>query len=356
MHLTMLVIGLWAVVVCLGLALYASFKSNKVRLLNGMLLTLLLIVLAIAITGTLYQFHAGTILFIWIGFLALIGFILSLFSVCLWIILLWNAWVVWHKESHNLGNLLTLILGLVIIIMPVFMRLIHHYLPNWLAQGIQNIYGSVVMYLVFWMISFMMSLVLYKLFKPKYDQSYIIVLGAGLLDSDKISPLLKSRVNAAINFANKQFEKAGYRPSLVMSGGQGPDEKIPEGVAMRDYALSEGFPADQVYVEDQSQTTYQNMLYSKRVIEQQLDVNEQNGLFATSDYHVFRAAGYARAVGLNIDGIGAKTSRYFLYNAYLREYVALLSNHKIFHAICLAAIVLINIGLSSALGYSTNWH
>ena len=40
-----------------------------------------------------------------------------------------------------------------------------------------------------------------------------------------------------------------------MSGGQGPDELLPESVAMKMYALTQGIPDDDILVEAHSKNT-----------------------------------------------------------------------------------------------------
>lgn len=180
------------------------------------------------------------------------------------------------------------------------------------------------------------------------------MLGSGLINGSELSPLLKSRVDVALDFAHKQISKNGKHPLLIMSGGQGPDESIPESKAMCDYAITTGYPKDLIVAEDQSKNTYQNMAYSKEILKQQ-KIPLHQGIFATSDYHVFRAAGYARLAGQNIDGIGARTNRYFIWNALLREYVAILMNHKKFHSISIAIIVTIAISATINTGINSPW-
>lgn len=336
------------------IALYMSYRSNKVRLLNGMLLTFLLgeVGLLTIVALTALNNPQVTMLFVLLFFVIFIPIII----VMSWagVLLLINAFFVLRKESHSLGNLLTLFLGIGILLLPVILNLFDALFPYWLAQGIRSLTGALIGYFIFWLISFVMSFILYVLFRPKYNQAYIIVLGAGLINGREVSGLLASRIKRAMQFADKQEQKGNSRPILIMSGGQGADEALPEGEAMRQYAIDQGYPTDLVIAEKESTTTYENMLFSKAIIEEKgLPLN--NGLFCTSDYHVFRAAGYALRVGLKIDGIGAKTKNYFVYNAFIREYIAILANHKKFHAISLALIAISIISLSIFMGYTTNW-
>ncbi len=72
--------------------------------------------------------------------------------------------------------------------------------------------------------------------------------------------------------------------------------------------------------------------------------------FVSNDYHIFRAGLFAKKVGLNSDGIGSRTARYFLPNAFIREFVAIILMHKKRHIvftvlllILIAAIIVINV-------------
>ncbi|MFT4148184.1 MAG: YdcF family protein [Micrococcaceae bacterium] len=336
------VLASWIITLLVGIGLYFSFKTNKVRLLNGMIATVLLFCFGIAMTATIMLSGQKLLMQFWSVLAIAVLTVISILAASMGLLLLWNAVLVWHRESHILGNSLTLLLGIYIVFSPLLFNLIDRIFPHWLSLFIRVVSGSFFAYFAFWLFTFVMSFFLYLIFKPKYRQRFIIVLGAGLLHGSEISPILKSRVDVALNFAQKQIVKNGMPPLLIMSGGQGADETIPESKAMRDYAISTGYPADLVVEENKSTNTYENMIFSKKILQDQgIPINQ--GIFATSDYHVFRAAGYARLVGKNIDGIGSHTSRYFLWNALLREYVAILMNHKKFHIICLLLIVLLSI-------------
>ena len=70
---------------------------------------------------------------------------------------------------------------------------------------------------------------------PTGQEKAIIVLGAGLR-RDKPSTLLRFRLD-------KAYEYAVAHPDVlvVTSGGQGRDEWVPEGQAMRDYLIERGW-------------------------------------------------------------------------------------------------------------------
>jgi len=68
--------------------------------------------------------------------------------------------------------------------------------------------------------------------KKKRNADYIVVLGAGII-GDKVTPLLAARIE-------KGIELLRYNPNtvLIMSGGQGSGEDIPEKIIMEQKSVS----------------------------------------------------------------------------------------------------------------------
>ena len=153
---------------------------------------------------------------------------------------------------------------------------------------------------------------------PHRKRSYqrIIVLGAGLLNGHEVSPLLAHRVDAGI---------AAWRQNpgslLVMSGGQGADEDLPEACAMRDYAVAQGVPTEAIICEDMSMNTEENIANSAALILRD-GSPAARALVVTDDYHVLRALLLARKQGFACDGRGSRVRLYFSLNALVREWVA----------------------------------
>ena len=158
--------------------------------------------------------------------------------------------------------------------------------------------------------------------KPKYDKDFIIILGCGIKEDGTLYPLLKGRADRAIEFAQDQVEATGKKPYFIPSGGQGPDECMPEGEAIKKYLLFRGIPEELILPETESVNTLQNMKFSKRII----DAKKPDGeiLFSTTNYHVFRSGILAGDVGMNADGMGARTKWYFWPNALIREFIGLI--------------------------------
>ncbi len=159
---------------------------------------------------------------------------------------------------------------------------------------------------------------------PKRDCSHIVILGCGFRKDGTLPPLLRGRVDRAIEFWNMQ--KAELKPQAVFvpSGGQGPGECMAEASAMSNYLLSQGIPAESILPEMKSRNTYQNMSFSKELIEEKN--TDAKVVFSTTNYHVFRSGVWASLAGLRAEGIGSNTKWWFWPNAFMRECVGLLRN------------------------------
>ena len=68
---------------------------------------------------------------------------------------------------------------------------------------------------------------------PSFDADYIIILGCAIRKNGTLTPLLKSRVDRALWFADWQKRDTGRDVIFVPSGGKGSDEIMSEAAAMR---------------------------------------------------------------------------------------------------------------------------
>ena len=104
--------------------------------------------------------------------------------------------------------------------------------------------------------------------EPAYDRDYVLVLGCRIRPDGSLYPLIRGRVDRAIDFVNAQLEATGKRAVLIPSGGQGEDEPMAEGEAMARYMRERGVPEDGILPETRSKTTRENLLFSRRLIEE----------------------------------------------------------------------------------------
>lgn len=331
----------------LSLIMLASFAvflffwlKEPRRLLNGILFTLFLLMLGIWLTVSILSTGLRPLILSYEILLVLFIGSITLIAAFSWVFFLWNAYFVWKRETHTLSNLLTLFIGIGLLITWIIILVgPFNDFPKW-AKALIYAPTAVMDYLLFVAYNFLANLTLYQIVPRQYDQDYLIVLGTGLLHGETVTPLLASRINRAIEYAQKQVAKGRKMPIFIMSGGQGKDEKIPESQAMTEYAIARGIAPDHILLEKQSKNTYQNMLFSARIAAKDFGNSNYRAKFFSSSYHIFRAGLYAKAVGLNANGVGSYTRFYFLPNAIVREFAAVLLMHKKRHLAAILAILL----------------
>jgi uncharacterized SAM-binding protein YcdF (DUF218 family) len=153
----------------------------------------------------------------------------------------------------------------------------------------------------------------------RYDENAVIVLGAAVHGRD-LSNTLAGRLAVAVGYHQRSRSAL-----IVVSGGQGPQEDIPEAVAMRQYLLDHGVPDDHIIVEDRSTSTEENFVNSRGLLDQRLTPGYKVA-FITDEFHVYRAERIAQAAGLASTHLSSRTPWYFWAANYLRETVAVVLN------------------------------
>ena len=215
-----------------------------------------------------------------------------------------NARILMKREGRRFTNCLTLLAAFGILF---FMLLPIINPASLFSSHFQPIFAGISLITVYFFIhlsNFLSAYFLYQFNRPRRNQDFIIVLGSGLIN-DKVPPLLASRIHKAIDFYWKQAA-VNTPPTIIFSGGQGPDEGLPEAEAMQKYAVEKGIPLEHTVQENRSVNTYQNMLFSKEIMDSLKPEGKYNSIFTTNNFHLFRAGIYARQAGLNSQGIGSK--------------------------------------------------
>ena len=179
---------------------------------------------------------------------------------------------------------------------------------------------------------------------PAPDRDYILILGCCFRKDGTLTPLLKARVDKALDFWRMQKEKTGKAAFIIPSGGQGRNESMPEAKAMSNYIAGTDIPSEYVLPEDQSVNTFQNMQFSKEIIDGKNPRSSSAKVcYVTTNYHVLRSGILANKVMLSAEGLGAKTKWWFWPNAFVRECAAFFSNRNmmiLYLSILLAAAVI----------------
>ena len=180
---------------------------------------------------------------------------------------------------------------------------------------------------------------------PSFDKDYVIILGCQVGKDGKLLPVIEGRVKRAMDFVNEQSEQSGKDAVFLPSGGKGNDEQLSEGEAMKRYLLEHGIDDSHIKAETNSTTTYENMVFSKKLIND----DTKKVAFATSSFHVFRSGILASSIGWNIDGMGAPNKWYYWPNAFMREFLGLLGESWKQQIVLIAIIASLAVFLTSLL-------
>lgn len=303
-----------------ALFLFSFYRDNR-SLWNPALLIISLFFLYLSTTEILYNMGYETAYNILFG----LGFVLLPILVLLsGLFLIYNGIVLLKKEGRSKANYLSLALGFVILFFYFLIYIRFTLLSDAVEQNliVNTIYLLVIFsYVIFGFAfaGFMIYSYLYLFIPKKRSYDFIIIHGAGLLDGEKVTPLLKRRIDKAVEAYHKSKNP---NIKIIASGGQGADERISEAQAIANYLLEEtDVPKEAIILENKSTTTYENLLFSKKIGEELIE--NPRFLFVTNDYHVFRTSVFARQIKLKGDGLGCRTAAYYIPSAFIREYVAL---------------------------------
>lgn len=252
------------------------------------------------------------------------------------------------KERFNYNNLLGIILGLFALFGIWGIQVLYFVLAKLLLGSDIQFIKYTLDICINAMLSYFYTLIIATLYCnikaarhiPKYNKDFIIILGAKIKDDGTLTPLLKARVDKALDFGNKQYEITKKKIVYVPSGGKGSDEVISEAEAIKNYLIEKGVKEKQIIIEDKSTSTIENMKFSKNKIDN-INKNAMIG-FATTNYHVFRSGVIANNQGIECEGMGSKTKWYFYTNALIREFIANLVQERKSHIVL---ILMINITL-----------
>ncbi len=311
----------YAMIACGGLSIYIGFLLAFLiySVINKTILSLTFFIGLVETAGDL-------LLLLLAPFMLLLSVLLAVS----------NIWLMRHegyRPVNSLGIIFAVVwfLGAVLTIGQYFYSAVSE-LPFY------DIIGAPLVYVVAYMECMFIATVACSYLAVKYktplDRDYIIILGCAIRKDGTLTPLLKGRVDSAVEFEKKQFKKTGKHAVFVPSGGQGPNEVVSEGEAMENYLLSIGIPDEQILREDKSVNTFENMKFSGKVIEADTDDFENKKIaFATTNYHIFRGYILSKKNGFEAKGIPAKTKQYFFPNAFLREFIGLLVDKKWKHVI-----------------------
>ncbi|MEA3407476.1 MAG: ElyC/SanA/YdcF family protein [Chloroflexota bacterium] len=131
-----------------------------------------------------------------------------------------------------------------------------------------------------------------------------IVFGAGVWPDGTLSPILADRVQTAMRL----YEAGKVRKLLMTGDNQRADYNEP--AHMRDYALAQGVPSEDIVLDYAGRRTYDSCYRARHIF----CVSE--AILVTQSYHLDRALFTARSLGIDAVGVAADRRDYVHIEGY----------------------------------------
>ena len=161
-----------------------------------------------------------------------------------------------------------------------------------------------------------LAMIIASLIKPK-SNSTAITLG---IRAEKHGPsdLLKGRIVATKNYLDKNQNCVA-----ILSGGKCKKDYTNEALCMYNELCSMGADKNRLIIEDKARSTYENILFSQRIIESE---NKAKNLAVVTDpFHQLRARLIVKKLNIkaHVGAVNSKTAFLYIPTYYVREWIAL---------------------------------
>ena len=130
------------------------------------------------------------------------------------------------------------------------------------------------------------------------DADCILVLGCQVRNNGVPSAMLEDRLRRSV-----ELYDLGAAPKLLMSGDHGR-ENYDEVGAMRQYAMDNGVPSEDIFMDHAGFSTYESMYRARDVFQ------TKKIIIVTQQYHLYRSIYAAEALGLEAYGVACDYRQY----------------------------------------------
>lgn len=145
-----------------------------------------------------------------------------------------------------------------------------------------------------------------------FEADCIVVLGAGIRDDGSPTWMLEDR----IKIGDKLYQNHAA-DKIIMSGDHGR-ENHDEVNTMKNYAINEGIPSEDIFMDHAGFETYDSLYRARDIF------GAKKVIIVTQEYHLYRALYIADQLGLDARGVTSDLRFYSKKMAYwkFREYLA----------------------------------
>lgn len=130
------------------------------------------------------------------------------------------------------------------------------------------------------------------------DVDCIIVLGCQVRDDGSLSDMLRDRLLRGL-----ELYQTGVSSKLLMSGDHGQDDYDEVG-AMKQFAVNNGVPSENVFMDHAGFSTYETVYRAKEIF------RAHKVVIVTQEYHLYRTLYIAEQLGLEAYGVASDLNVY----------------------------------------------
>jgi uncharacterized SAM-binding protein YcdF (DUF218 family) len=128
-----------------------------------------------------------------------------------------------------------------------------------------------------------------------------VVLGAAAWDHHP-SPVLEERINHAIELYNRHMVR-----KLIFTGGFGEKASMAESEVAKNYAIAQGVPAADIFIEKSSRSTLENVTEAQKIITEQ---KFQSVILVSDPLQMRRATAMMHDLGIETVSSPTPTTRF----------------------------------------------
>lgn len=136
------------------------------------------------------------------------------------------------------------------------------------------------------------------------EPDFLLILGCRV-KGDTPDEMLRLRAEAAAKFLN---EHKNVR-AICCGGIVHEDQTKSEAQAIKEILLQNGIESERIFLEDKSQTTFENFVNAKKLIDSLKPEKEPEIAFISSEFHLMRASVIASLVGVKASSVPAPSPK-----------------------------------------------
>ncbi|MDO5559068.1 MAG: YdcF family protein [Oscillospiraceae bacterium] len=223
------------------------------------------------------------------------------------------------KGIANIGNMFGLFISLLGTVYFTF----NSAAARLLGQAVQTKAGRplIIIFISFLgagiIIAAVLSILMVSAVLCKPDGSHTAILLGCKVKGSSPSYMLARRLDASYRYLTEYPDAV-----IIVSGGQGDNEEISEAQCMKNDLISRGIKEDRIICEDKSVNTYENISFSKKIMNDRGLGDE--AVIITDSFHQYRASLIAGKCGLKTFSCTSYTPMYLIPTYWVREWFGII--------------------------------